>query len=421
MPNKTWLVFRMQFTTFVFNFSFLLILVSMPLLSVFSVVGLNALNLVDEKKSEINLDQLSSLFGLGKTDEPTVGFVDQSGMISQYPKKFSMRVFEDETGARQALEKGEIAGLYILTADYLKTGSLKLYEAKGQNSASWLSDVLKIESLVNFNLLEKDSTLAQRIETPLSEIKVEYLSREARMGIMNMLSLMVPVGMAMLFYLTISSVASLLFESLVSETSNQTIEVLMTSLNMRQLLVGKVLALGVIGLILEISWVGLSALGFALTGKAQAFSLPITLTPDTFFWAIVFFILGYAMYSAVIISVGALVQRLREQWQIVLLIMMPLFVPVISLLTSSVDLNTPWWIFLSMFPLTSPVGMFARLILTNVPWWQVLLSIAILLISSYYVLRLAVRLFRSQYLLSPHPWLAIKQFFGRLGKHPASD
>jgi ABC-2 type transport system permease protein len=413
VPNKTWLVFRMQVQTLVFNVTFVIILLSMPLLSVFSVVGINSLQLVDQGGSKVNLDQVGSFFSLGKGDVPSAGFVDQTGRITQYPDDFSMLVFVDEQTARQALAEGKIAGLYILPENYFEAGQITYFETSSQGM-SWISGLAEIEQLFRNNVLAQDEALRQRLDAPLPNLETEYLSREAQVGYLNMLSLLVPVGMAMLFYLTISSVASLLFESLVVETSNQTIEVLMTSLSMRQLLIGKVLALGLVGLLLEVSWVGLSTLGFALTGQAQNLDLPVSLTPATGLWAVLFFLLGYAMYAALITSVGALVQRLREQWQVVMLILMPLFLPVLALLTSTVDLNTPWWLFLSLFPLTSPVGMFSRLILTDVPWWQVLLSIVILVLSSYYVLRLAVCLFRSQYLLAPHPWLVIKAWFGHL-------
>ncbi len=413
MPNKTWLVFRMQVQTLVFNFTFLIILLSMPMLSVFSVLGINALKLVDENNSRVNMSQVGAIFNLGKTDTPTAGFVDQTGLIRAYPKDFSMRVFPDEISAHKALQEGKISALYILPADYLEAGKIKYLESTSQGMA-WLAGLGEIEALYRDALLADEPALRERINDPLKEMKTTYLTREAQVGVLNMLSLLVPVGMAMLFYLTISSVASLLFESLLVETSNQTIEVLMTSLNMRQLLIGKVLALGLVGLLLEVSWVGLSALGFALTGQAQGIQVPISFTPLTVVWALVFFLLGYAMYAALITSVGALVQRLREQWQVVMLMLLPLFIPVLALLTDTSNLNTPWWMFLSLFPLTSPVGMFSRLILTDVPWWQVFLAVMILVVSSYAVLRLAVRLFRSQYLLAPHPLAAIRQLWARV-------
>jgi ABC-2 type transport system permease protein len=71
--------------------------------------------------------------------------------------------------------------------------------------------------------------------------------------------------------------------------------------------------------------------------------------------------------------------------------------------------------FLSLFPLTSPVTMIARLVSTSVPAWQLLLAVLLLVVSTYFVLRIVARLFRAQVLLSgqsfslPRLWALLRE------------
>ena len=70
--------------------------------------------------------------------------------------------------------------------------------------------------------------------------------------------------------------------------------------------------------------------------------------------------------------------------------------------------------FLSLFPLTAPVTMLTRLATVDVPPWQVILSLSLIIMTTLLILRLVARMFRAQVLLSGQP-INIQRLFTALG------
>jgi ABC-2 type transport system permease protein len=71
---------------------------------------------------------------------------------------------------------------------------------------------------------------------------------------------------------------------------------------------------------------------------------------------------------------------------------------------------------LSLFPLTSPIAMIARLVVTDVPFWQPALATLLLVISVFFILRLTARMFRTQILLSGQPFSVRTYYKTLLGR-----
>ncbi len=190
-------------------------------------------------------------------------------------------------------------------------------------------------------------------------------------------------------------------------------EILMLSVTPRQLLTGKIVGLGLIGLLQVVAWVGTGRLLLARSGTT--FNLPIAFQLPTSFliWGLVFFLLGYAVYASLMAGLGSLVPNLREASQATILVIFPLMIP---MFLNSLLINEPDSIisvFLSLFPLTSPVAMMTRLAAGGVPLWQTFLAAILLVITAVLVVRSVARMFRSQTILSGQPF-SRKLFFNTL-------
>jgi ABC-2 type transport system permease protein len=137
------------------------------------------------------------------------------------------------------------------------------------------------------------------------------------------------------------------------------------------------------------------------------FSLPIGLL---FGW-LVFFLLGYALYASLMAGVGALAPNLKEANQAVGLIMLPMAIGyMLSILPPTIELpHAGLALVLSLFPLTAPFAMVMRLVIGDVPVWQVLLSAGLLVLSIVIVVRGVASAFRAQSLLSGQPF-TVKRF-----------
>jgi ABC-2 type transport system permease protein len=191
------------------------------------------------------------------------------------------------------------------------------------------------------------------------------------------------------------------------------IEILMVSVTPVQMLAGKIAALGLVGLLQTVVWTGAGLLLMRISGSALAIPTAFQLPVSILFWGVVFFLLGYAVYASLMAGVGALVPNLREASQATTMMVIPLILPVVFMSSLTQDPNGTLALALSLFPLTAPVTMMARLSAGTIPLWEPLVSAALLLGTAYLILRGVAGMFRAQYLLSGQSF-NMKRFFAAL-------
>jgi ABC-2 type transport system permease protein len=207
-----------------------------------------------------------------------------------------------------------------------------------------------------------------------------------------------------------------MLNSITTEKQNRILEVLMTSVSSGQLLAGKIIALGLAGLLQTLVWSGLGITLLRISGKTfdipSSFQLPISIIA----WGVVYFLLGYALYASLMAGVGALVPNIREASQMTFIVMVPLIVPMMMITALVQSPNGVISVFLSFFPLTSPVAMMTRMAATQLPVWQPLLAAVIVLGTAVLAVRSVSGMFRAQNLLSGQNFnikIFIKALLGR--------
>lgn len=408
--NKIWLVLRQEIVNTLSRKSFLFAMFGIPIIGV--LVFLIAGQLSKANPSQNILSQLIS----SPPSVQTEGYVDLSGIIKEMPVNVPASVLEafpNEAAAMQAMNKGEISGYYIIPPDYLQTGKITYIPVNfsplgstGQSST--------LDYVINFNLLGNNAQLARLINGP--SVITHPLSAAPQREQSNPLTYFLPYGATMLFYIIILSAASLLLSSVAKEKENRVIEILMLSVTPRQLLTGKIVGLGLLGLLQTIVWVGTARILLAQGGTI--FNLPIAFQlPASFLiWGVIFFVLGYAVYASLMAGLGALVPNLREATQATILVIFPLIIPIFLLSVLINEPNSVLSVVLSMFPFTAPIAMITRLSAGQVPLWQILVAIALLAITTVLVVRAVARMFQAQTILSGQPFsrkLFINALFGR--------
>jgi ABC-2 type transport system permease protein len=156
-----------------------------------------------------------------------------------------------------------------------------------------------------------------------------------------------------------------------------------------------------VGLGQTLLWFGTSFILLNLSGGTLKLPSDIHLPISFLAWGLVFFVLGYAVYASLMAGLGALAPNLREASQATFVIMLPLMVPLF--LSSSVFMEAPNGAIatgLSLFPLSAPVAMMARLSAGGVTWWQAPLAAGLLTLTALLILRAVAGMFRAQVLLS---------------------
>jgi len=221
--------------------------------------------------------------------------------------------------------------------------------------------------------------------------------------------------MVAIFFVAFMASSSRLFNSIGTEKENRTLEVLMLSLSPRQLLAGKTLGLGIVSILQTILWVGAIYISFNLGGSTLRLPENFVFPADILIWSLVFFLGGYGLYASLMAGAGALVPKMKEAGVANYIATFPLFLGyafgLMAPLAKAAD--SAFLVFLSLFPLTSPIVMVMRVTASTVPLWQLLLSTLLLFVTAYFTLRAVADMFHAQNLLSGQPF-SVRRYLGAL-------
>ena len=410
--RKTLFVLRHEMITILTSRSFLLVSIGIPILSALIFMVVTRIS-----RSSTASSVVSQIITAQQEMKKAEGYVDRAGIIQQLPEGYSSQqyiAYPDEASARHALEAGQIAAFYVVPQDYIDKGKL-IYIRPDFNPLTAAGKSFMFERLLIINLLGGDMELADRVNTPF-KLEMQSLAAAPQRDKENPLTFIIPYVVTMIYYIVILGAASLLLSSVTKEKENRIIEILMSSVTPQQLLAGKILGLGIVGLLQTVLWVGT---GYALLRKsASMFNLPAVfqLPVEFLVWGIVFFLLGYAVYASLMAGLGALVPNMREASQATMVVAMPLIVPLflmnILIEAPHGSVSTAF----SIFPLTAPVVMMTRLSAGGVPWWQPPVAAVLLALTVVLVVRAVAGMFRAQTILSGQPFnvkLFLKALAGR--------
>jgi ABC-2 type transport system permease protein len=192
-------------------------------------------------------------------------------------------------------------------------------------------------------------------------------------------------------YMAILMFGQFVMMGVTEEKASRVVEVVLSRVRPYQVLAGKVIGIGLLGLAQVV------ILGGAILLSLTAFDIANVSIPSlgggillsVIFW----FLLGYAFYSVIYAALGATVSR-QEDIQGVAMIPLPLLLPAffISILALE-DPNTTLVRITSMIPPTSPIVMPTRMAVTSVPLWEVAVSVGLLLAATYGLIRLGGRIY----------------------------
>ena len=395
--NKMLRVAKNEIITLLARSSFWIAALGIPLAAALIFAGIGAI-----QKNAAATQTVSQMF-VGQQDTRPEGYVDLSGILREIPESVPTGTFiayPDEASARLALESGKIAAFYVVSEDYLQTGKIRYIRPDFSPLASNDKQASLFTWVVHVNLAGGDWKFANLVNSPLKLDEVS-LAAVAPPSDDNPLAYWMPYAITLLFYMLIMGSASLLLSNVSKEKENRIIETLLTSVTPRQLLTGKVLGLGIVGLGQTILWLGTSYALLNISGRTLQLPSEIHLPVSFLTWGLVFFLLGYAVYASLMAGLGALAPNLREASQVTFVIMLPLIIPLFF--SSTVFMNEPNGPIataLSLFPLSAPVAMMARLSAGGVPWWQPFAAAVLLAATAALIVRGVAGMFRAQALLS---------------------
>jgi ABC-2 type transport system permease protein len=290
------------------------------------------------------------------------------------------RSFDDDAAARAALRSGDLA--VVLIDEQRLLWKAERDEQLAAVVTGAVQGVRQRQAIADIGLsMEQADRLLRPPALPSTSLDPVTEEQTARADLGR-------IAVVLLFTM-IAFYCGFLLTGVVEEKSSRVVEVLLSRLRPTELLTGKIVGIGIVGLtqFLIVATAGLGTL--AATNNDV---VPET-TPGTLAWIAFWFVLGYAFYSVLFATVGSLVSR-QEETQSVAVPMNVLMVVayVFSFAATEAPDGTAALVG-SFLPPTAPMVMIVRIAHGPVPWWHLVLSIALICVAVYGLLRLAGRVY----------------------------
>lgn len=339
------------------------------------------------------------------------GYVDNSGVFAQPARRFDdvLVAYPDEAAARTALEAGDIDAFLVFPSDYLETGDAVLHIPN--LSISLLGDGQSLAEQLAYSTFASglDELTLRRLSNPASytdfDLSVNADDTEGATAASQDGQFFFVYVFAMVFFLGIFLTNTYLMQTVIEERENRMVEILISTVRPVQLLGGKILAMAVLGIVQLVLWVIIAATLFTFAGDMSAYtgileSLNIQLRPDLLPLMIVYFVLMYLLYAAIFGTIGAVSGSSQEGSQYAGFLVIPVMIPFYFFPIIQTDPNGTISTIFTLIPVTSPITTMVRMVVTDVPFWQIALSVGLLAVLAVGAMWMAGRIFRVQTLLS---------------------
>lgn len=334
---------------------------------------------------------------------PLVGYVDQSELLAPVQEiqldeaLVRFEGFDSLEEAQAAYQRAEISGYMQIPAGYFAGEAIRYFSDKEPSA-------LLTEGLVAFMrqsiLPDAPEWALERLEDPADRVFVALSSGEqVSDGLPMILRFVVPLALAIFLGLTLVFTTGQMGIAVVREKDQRAMEILISSLEPSQLIVGKVLGISLVGLTQMAVWGIGAVIGVGLFFADQISLAGISIPWEAVLWAVLLGVPGYLVYAVVASGLGIIAGDSQQAQQLAGIFgifgVSPLWL--IGALLNAPDGATA--IGLTLFPLTAPAIALIRMAMTEVPLWQLLASLAILIASLLAATWAVARIFRAAMLM----------------------
>ncbi len=254
-----------------------------------------------------------------------------------------------------------------------------------------VSDALRRHALKTKGLKEDD------IEAALQPVDVEPVSPLGKNAPNPQTMFVATLGIVMVMYMTVLLYGINVMRSILEEKTSRIMEVMLSTASAKEMMAGKILGVGAVGLTQVGIWAAALAgfSGYAVATSGVLKQVKAAMNPALLVYFVVFFLLGYVLYSTLCAAVGSMVNSEQEAQQMQFLVMMPMILAIVFITNIFTHPNSSIAVFGSLFPFTAPLVMFSRVAMQpDTPIWQIGLSIALMIATIYAMIWLCGRIYR---------------------------
>ena len=393
------LIAKREFFTQVKKKSFIILTLLTPLLIIVFGGVVSLMFQANETQMQISVIDKSGLFKDRLKSDQNIHYV----FSSEETEKSLIKALEttEEMNGVMIIPKKEIHELEnsieILTNKNLSN------EAR-RNIAGNISEIIKAEKI---NALGISTAQIEDLNKGVNLHVVNVLEKEKKqdsflVGVKSGLS----IFLMYCVFTFIMMYGIRVMRSVLEEKNNRVVEILISSVKPFELMMGKILGVTGVALVQFGVWVvmifasvmtlGSSNVGM-VSGVAEVQMVLSALSQINYglilFVFVIYFLLGYLFYSAMYAAIGSAVDNETETQQFTLFAILPMMLGFYGSITIMNNPDGPMSFWLSMIPFTSPIAMLAR-IPFDVPVWELVLSIVILLVSTLGMVFIASKIYR---------------------------
>jgi ABC-2 type transport system permease protein len=396
--NKTLSLIKREFKTKLFTKGFLISTMLGPLF----IVGIIFLPLYFEDYSE--------------TEPTVIQVVDHSGMLAEVLQENFSDTLENgqpryiispvknsiyEAGKEQfyqAIEDGYVDLLLIIPEDILDNGAIVFISATLSQRDFIRLARQRIDAAVNKIRLQRAGFDPGEIDRLTRRVEFKSLKISKGKETEKRFGEEWPIAFTflMILYVTIVIYGAAVMRGVLEEKTSRILEILLSSSNSFQLMMGKLFGIGSVGLAQYLIWVTI-ALGTLTIAGASAPSIMnyVSVSPVIFIYFILFFVIGYFQFSTLYAAVGAMCSTQEDAQAmsapVTLLIIIPF---IISISVGGSDPSSSLSQVLSLLPFFAPILMFLRIQLSSPAMWEIAAAVLINILAIIIFTWLSARIYR---------------------------
>ena len=362
----------------------------------------------------------------GDGTEGKIALVDRTGLIaptvvSSDTARFELAGSRTEQNLAAAVQDESIQAYVVIPDNVLDSGTVTMYSRGGSGIAFSSSIESALEPVITRARLTQRGTDTSVISLVEQGVRVIGLKQtdEGVKADASEASAMIGYISGFVIYMLIFLYGSMVMRGVVEEKANRIIEVIASSARPFEIMMGKVVGIGLVGLTQLTAWFVLGSIVPSVAGIALSSSLPAPdpanpmmqggglsavlaqegiALPEIQIVSILMFIFnffaGYFLYASLFAAVGSAVDQEADANSLTFPITLPIGITMLFIGNVIAAPNGTLATVLSMIPLFSPILMTVRVAATDVPWWQLLGSMMLSIGGFFGAIWLASRIYR---------------------------
>lgn len=406
--DKMWTVWRREYLSRVKTRGFIIGTIALPLvmLLMFTVPIFLSFFDADQSKRLAVVDQSGALFDSLQTKlAATIKTGERLYHFIKYDAT-TQTVAALKDSLTKKVNHHELEGYLVIPATVFDGDSVEFYSLNVSNRSEVRQIENAITNIVTTQRIQQQGLDAEQIHQINRGVDLNALPATAEGAEKKNpgFTFVLAYFLGFFIYITMFIYGAMVMRSVIEEKTSRVIESVISSVKPFQLMAGKIFGVGAVGLTQFLIWgmaMGLLSLYGALLAST-VISDPETLQEVSRFtvplmavgFFVLFFVLGYFLYSTIYAGIGAMVNSDQEAQQMLLPVSLLIIVPIVMIVYVIGNPSSDTSIIMSLVPFFAPILMLTRIIVETPPLWQILLCIVLMISTTLGMIWLVGRIYR---------------------------